>query len=88
MSEAASGPDAALTGTVLGNWALLAHERGLREEAKLRYERALVIQQRTLGRNHPLVAVLLDRYAGLLQDLGRSAEARLMTSRAASIRAR
>jgi hypothetical protein len=47
--EAMPDPPTRLMGSILGNWALLAHERGLVEEAKSRYQRALVIQQQTLG---------------------------------------
>jgi len=86
IAEAELGTDAPLTGTILGNWAWLLHERGLVDEAKLRYERALVIQQQTLGRDHPMLAVILYRYAGLLRDIGQPLEARLVTGRAASIR--
>jgi tetratricopeptide (TPR) repeat protein len=77
---------AALTGTILGNWASLLHERGLVDEAKLRYERALIIQQQTLGRDHPILAVILYRYAGLLRDIGQRLEAGLVANRAAAIR--
>lgn len=73
-------------GSILGNWALLTHERGLLDEARLRYERALVIQQQTLGRSHPMVAILLDRYAGLLRDLGHRSQAGLVEARAETIR--
>ena len=71
---------------ILENWAWLSHERGLVDEAKLRYQRALVIQQQTLGRHHPMVAMLCERYAGLLHGLGQSVEANLFAARAAAIR--
>ena len=86
VSESAAGPEAALTGTILGNWAWLAHERGLVDEAKFRYQQALVIQQQTLGRDHPRIAMLCERYAALLHGLGQSAEANLFAARAATIR--
>jgi serine/threonine-protein kinase len=73
-------------GSILGNWAMLAHDRGLLDEARLRYERALVIQEQTLGRSHPMVAMLLDRYAVLLHDFGQSLQAGLMATRALAIR--
>ena len=71
---------------ILENWAWLSHERGLVDEAKLRYQRALVIQQQTLGRHHPMVTMLCERYAGLLHGLGQSVEANLFAARAAAIR--
>ncbi|MEQ1846014.1 MAG: tetratricopeptide repeat protein, partial [Nitrospira sp.] len=79
-------PAEGLMGSILGNWAVLTHERGLLDEARLRYERALVIQQQTLGRSHPMVAILLDRYATVLRDLGHRSQAGLVATRAATIR--
>lgn len=57
------------------------------DEAKLDYERALAVQQKTLGRDHPLLAITLDRYASLLRDIGQPLEAGLIAGRAAAIRA-
>jgi serine/threonine-protein kinase len=85
-NEGASEPAEGLMGSILGNWALLLHDRGLLDEAKLRYEQALVIQQQTLGKSHPMIALLLDRYAGVLRDLGQRSQAGLVESRAAAIR--
>jgi hypothetical protein len=58
----------------------------LLDEARWRYERALVIQQQTLGRTHPMVAILLDRYSNVLREVGLTLEAQLIAGRAESIR--
>ena len=41
----------------------------------------------TLGRHHPMVAMLCERYAGLLHGFRQSPEANLFVARAAAIRA-
>jgi hypothetical protein len=68
--------------------AFLADQQGLMAQAQLLYERALVIQQQHLGLQHPTVGLLAERYALVLDTIGRPVEAGLFAARAASIRAR
>ena len=42
---------------------LLTYEVGLSDEAKIRYERALVIQQQTMEQNHPILIMVRQRYS-------------------------
>ena len=58
-----------LTGTITGNMAFRGRA-GLWMGAAL-YQRALVIQQQQLGLHHPTVGLLADRYARVLDLLGR-----------------
>ena len=46
------------------------HEMGRYPEARSLYEKALAIREKTLGPNHPDVAVSLNNLAGLYHDLG------------------
>ena len=88
IAERTSGPQASLTGTIVGNMAFLADEQGLWTQAQLLYQRALVVQQAQLGLHHPTVGLLVERYARVLDTLGQPVEAGLFAARAASIRAR
>ncbi len=57
-------------------------------EAEPLYKRALAIDEKALGQEHPLVATSLENYAVLLRKTGRSSEATEMEARAKAIRAK
>lgn len=82
LRERTSGPQASLTGTIVGNIAFLADEQGLWTQAQLLYQRALVVQQAQLGLHHPTVGLLVERYARVLDTLGQPVEAGLFAARA------
>jgi tetratricopeptide (TPR) repeat protein len=50
------------------------------------YKRALDIDERALGPNHPDVATILNNLAGIYEKTGRSREAQDLRERAAKIR--
>ncbi len=64
------------------------YAQGQYAEAKPLYKRALRIYERTLGKNHPEVAVTLENYADLLRRTNRDAKAKKMEARAKAIRAK
>ncbi len=72
----------------LNNLARLYHSQGNYEEAEPLYERALVIKEKVLGLEHPGLVGLLENYADLLRNLGRTAEADRLEAQAESIRAK
>jgi hypothetical protein len=88
IAERTAGPQAALTGTIIGNLAFLVDQQGLFIQAQFLYQQALVIQQQQLGLQHPMVGLLLDCYARVLVYARRPVEAGLFAARAASIRSR
>lgn len=51
------------------------------------FQRALGIQEKTLGPKHPEVAATLERYAALLRKTNRAMEATKLETRAQAIRA-
>ena len=55
---------------------------GRNGEAESFYLRALALQEKTLGRGHPEVAVTLFNYAELVRKTHRKREARKLVSRA------
>ena len=57
-------------------------------EAEPLYKRALAIVEKTLGAEHPNVAIILSNYAELLRIMNREAEAVKLESRAKEIRAK
>lgn len=64
------------------------YAQGQYAEAKPLYKRALRIYERTLGKNHPEVAVTLENYADLLRRTNRDAKAKKMEAHAKAIRAK
>ncbi len=52
------------------------------------FKRALAIDEKVLGAEHPYVARILQNYAALLRQTGRSTEAENMEARAKAIRAK
>ena len=61
------------------------HEMGRYSEAQSFYEKALAIREKTLGPNHPDVAVSLNNLAGLYHDLGLYAKVEPLLQRSIKI---
>ena len=66
----------------------LYREQGKYAQAEPLYRRALAIQEKALGPEHPQVATVLENYADLLRKMKRDAEADKMEARAQAIRAK
>ena len=66
----------------------LYQAQGKYVEAEPLYKRALAIFEKALGPEHSDVAAILENYAVLLRQTGRSAEANEMEARAKAIRAK
>jgi hypothetical protein len=66
----------------------LAFAQGQYSEAEPLFRRALTIREEQLGVEHPVVAVLLEKYAVLLHKTEREAEAVAMEARVQTIHAR
>jgi tetratricopeptide (TPR) repeat protein len=63
-------------------------QRGREAEAELMYRRVVEIRERVLPGDHPETVNVLDRYAGLLDKMGRGNEAGVTEDRAKMMRAR
>ena len=63
-------------------------DQGRYTDAEPLYKRALAIQEKALGLDHPVVAQSLENYAHLLRDTGCGTEAAKMEARAQAIRAK
>ncbi len=70
----------------LNSLARLYGDQGKYAEAEPLVKRALAIQEKALGPQHPNVAQGLENYAALLRKTGRTAEADKMEARAKAIR--
>ena len=70
----------------LNNLALLYDDQGRYAEAEPLYKRALAIDEKALGPDHPDVAQSLNNLAALYDDQGRYAEAEPLYKRALAIR--
>ncbi len=64
------------------------HSQGNYEEAEPLYKRALLIEEKAVGLEHPDLVGLLENYADLLQNLGHTTEADRLESQAELIRAK
>ena len=62
-------------------------QQGEYDKAEEQYKRALSIKEKTNGPNHPDVAIILNKYAGLLRHAHRDEEADLLSQRASEIMA-
>ena len=62
------------------------YDQGRYDDAESLYEKALAIREKTLGGNHPFVAVSLDNLANLYYQQGRLDEAEPLYMRALDIR--
>ena len=62
-------------------------QQGEIEKAETQYQRALSIKEQTSGPNHPDVAIILNKYAGLLRQAHRDEEAEHLSRRAREIMA-
>ena len=71
--------------TVRGNYGILLRNSGNLQAARDQYEAALDIQERVLGKEHPLVASILFSLAIVLSDLGDEVEAEVKMERASAI---
>ncbi|MEX1363742.1 MAG: tetratricopeptide repeat protein [Nannocystaceae bacterium] len=80
----AAGTDAARA-LYLDSLGYLAHHEGQYDEARDSFERALAIQQRSLGPDHPKVATVLKGLGLVAKDQGELLEAYDYQSRALSI---
>jgi tetratricopeptide (TPR) repeat protein len=69
----------------LNNLALLYHTVANYKEAEPLYQRALAIDETSLGKDHPNVARALNNLAGLYQDTNRLAEAEPLMKRVVEI---
>src|SRR5260370_19514046 len=76
------GSDAAM---MFNNLALAYFAESRYTEAEPLYQRALAIQEKTLGKGHPDTASTLFHYSELLHKLQRKAEARRLANRARQI---
>lgn len=71
----------------LYNLATFYEQQGEFEKAEEQYKRALSIKEKTRGPNHPDVALILNKYAGLLRQTHRDEEAEHLAKRASKIMA-
>ncbi len=67
---------------------MLYHDQGTYDEAEPLFKRSLAIRKKALGPDHPEVATILENYAAMLREAGRTVEAVKMEARAKAIRAR
>ena len=74
--------------TSLNNLALVYQAQGRYAEAEPLHKRALRIDEKALGPEHPDVAQSLENSAALLRETGRGAEAAKLEARAKVIRAK
>jgi tetratricopeptide (TPR) repeat protein len=72
----------------LNNLALLYKSLGKYAEAEPLYKRALAIDEKALGPDHPTVATIAGNLARTLRKLGRDSEAKVYEDQAAKIRAK
>jgi len=66
--------------------AVCAQQLGHYEEAEWYYKQVLTARDEFLEPNHPRMAATLERYAALLREMGRGAEAESFAGRAKAIR--
>ncbi len=67
---------------------MLTGAQGRYAEAEPLFQRALAIDEKALGPEHPDVAASLENYAALLRQTARADEAERMEARAKAIRAK
>lgn len=72
----------------LNNLASLHTSQGRYTEAESLLKRALVIEEKQFGAEHPHVAIVLENYTALLRKANRPTEAGTMEARAEAIRAK
>jgi tetratricopeptide (TPR) repeat protein len=61
---------------------LLYNNQGRYSEAEPLFQRALAIQEKALGPDHPNTATFLENYTALLRQMGRHEEATAVEARA------
>ena len=69
----------------LNNLALLHYDRGTYVKAEELLRRALAIEEKTYGADHPELISTLENYAAVLRELRRYSEADEMNARAKSL---
>jgi tetratricopeptide (TPR) repeat protein len=74
-----------MAATILNETAIYHHARAAWAEAEPLYGRAIAIGEKTLGPEHPDLAIWLNNLAGLYRDTGRFAEAEPLYGRAIAI---
>ena len=84
--EVALGPESDGVGYASTDLALLYERRREYPTAEGYYKRAVQAFEKGLGADHPELAECLDRYAGMLRQMGRGDDAELLQDRAARIR--
>jgi len=84
--EKVKGPEHPEKGSALFNLASLYKERKNYIEAEKLYVKTLIIFEKTLGSDHPRMAVVMDSYAELLHEIGLDEQAEKIHARAKSIR--
>ena len=67
---------------------MLYMAQGKHAQAELLFRRAIAIDEKALGPEHPHVAIGLENYADLLRKMNRDAEAEKLEARAQAIRAK
>ena len=75
-------------GQSLNNLAELYRAQGRYADAEPLFKRSLAILKKALGPKHPDVATILENYAALLWEAGRTVDAVKMDARDKAIRAR
>ena len=70
----------------LDSLARLYHEQGRYADAEPLYGRALAIEEKSLGQDHPALAERLEIHANLLQKMERGDEAVALATRAKAVR--
>ena len=72
----------------LNNLAALYRDQGKYAEAEPLFKRALAIDEKALGPDHPTVATIAENLARTLRNLDRDSEAKVYEDQAAKIRAK
>lgn len=88
LAQASRADDELAEARRLNQEAATLYSSGKFPEAIALVQRALAIQEKALGPEHPDVATTLDGYATLLRKTNRAAEAAEMETRATAIRAK
>jgi len=64
------------------------HAQGKYAKAVPLYERTLIIYEKTLGPDHPHLAVICENYGNCYRGLGKEDEAEILETRAKTIRSK
>jgi tetratricopeptide (TPR) repeat protein len=86
MIQTFMSPDQADLAPHLEGLAAALRAQGKYDQAEPLYQRALAITEKNLGADNLNTAALLEKYAGLLKDMKKPAEAKALLDRAETIR--